>query len=147
MSASQDSKNSALFNWLSEAWVKILFQPDDDLAVNTFNKTFANDIVIKINHDHVTREEYLAYITSTRAAFNLAFIHAIEVKVWESPNGGGSLVFDGELKYVDKKTKEEQIGHAIMILDIRSDDNGELKVVQTTECVTRSAGSIKTFEG
>lgn len=47
MSASQDSKNSALFNWLSEAWVKILFQPDDDLAVNTFNKTFANDIVIK----------------------------------------------------------------------------------------------------
>ncbi|KAL6904130.1 hypothetical protein GGI43DRAFT_311545 [Trichoderma evansii] len=147
MAESQVTKHSALFNWLGENWGKILFQPDDDLALSAFDKTFAKDIVIKINHDHAPREAYLAYVTSTRANFDLTLLHAIEVKVWESPNGGGSLVYDGELKYHDKKTGEEQTGHVVMIVDIRKGDDGELQVVQTTECVTRSEGSVKTFEG
>lgn len=56
-------------------------------------------------------------------------------------------MYDGALKYTNKKTGEEQTGQAIMVMDVRKDDNGELKVVQTTECVTRSEGSVKTFEG
>ncbi|KAM0487153.1 hypothetical protein ACHAPX_000422 [Trichoderma viride] len=147
MAASQNDKNSDLFNWVTEVWKKVLFQPDDEIAVNTFQKYFAKDIVIKINHDPVPREAYYGYITSTRAAYDLTLIHGKEVKVWESPNGGGSLVYDGALNYTDKKTGEEQTGHVIMILDIRKDENGEMKIVQTTECVTRSEGSVKAFEG
>ncbi|KAM0457407.1 hypothetical protein ACHAPV_003318 [Trichoderma viride] len=147
MAASQDGKNSDLFNWVSQVWEKTLFQPDDETAVNTFQKYFAKDIVIKINHDHVSRDDYFGYITSTRAAYKLTLTHSKEVKVWESPNGGGSLVFDGALNYTDKKTGEEQTGHVVMILDIRKDDDGEMKIVQTTECVTRSEGSVKAFEG
>lgn len=56
-------------------------------------------------------------------------------------------MFDGALNYTDKKTGEEQTGHVVMILDIRKDDDGEMKIVQTTECVTRSEGSVKAFEG
>lgn len=48
MTASQDGKNSDLFNWVSEVWEKVLFQPDDEIAVNTFQKYFAKDIVIKL---------------------------------------------------------------------------------------------------
>ncbi|KAL7900362.1 hypothetical protein HDV63DRAFT_310700 [Trichoderma sp. SZMC 28014] len=147
MEASQNRENSDLFDWASGVWKKVLFQADDEVAVNTFQKYFAKDIVIKINHDHVPREAYHGYITSTRAAYNLTLIHEKEVKVWESPNGGGSLVYDGAVKYTDKKTGEEQTGHVIMVIDIRKDDNGEMKIVQTTECVTRSEGKVKAFEG
>lgn len=48
MAASQDGKNSDLFNWVSQVWEKTLFQPDDETAVNTFQKYFAKDIVIKL---------------------------------------------------------------------------------------------------
>ncbi|PON27152.1 hypothetical protein TGAM01_v204101 [Trichoderma gamsii] len=147
MAASQNDEKSDLFNWVTEVWKKVLFQPDDEIAVNTFQKYFAKDIVIKINHDHVPREAYYGYITSTRAAYDLTLIYGKEVKVWESPNGGGSLVYDGALNYTDKKTGEEQTGHVIMVLDIRKDDNGEMRIVQTTEVVTRSEGSVKAFEG
>lgn len=56
-------------------------------------------------------------------------------------------MYDGAVKYTDKKTGEEQTGHVIMVIDIRKDDNGEMKIVQTTECVTRSEGKVKAFEG
>lgn len=56
-------------------------------------------------------------------------------------------MYDGALNYTDKKTGEEQTGHVIMVLDIRKDDNGEMRIVQTTEVVTRSEGSVKAFEG
>ncbi|KAL7924441.1 hypothetical protein ACQKWADRAFT_331400 [Trichoderma austrokoningii] len=98
MAVSQDSKNSDLFNWVSGVWEKILFLPDDEISVNTFQKYFATDIVIKINHDHVSREAYLGYIASTRAANDLTLIHEKEIEVWESPNGGGSLVHDGVVR-------------------------------------------------
>jgi hypothetical protein len=48
MAASQNDKNSDLFNWVTEVWKKVLFQPDDEIAVNTFQKYFAKDIVIKL---------------------------------------------------------------------------------------------------
>lgn len=47
MAASQNDEKSDLFNWVTEVWKKVLFQPDDEIAVNTFQKYFAKDIVIK----------------------------------------------------------------------------------------------------
>jgi hypothetical protein len=47
MASSQNRENSDLFSWVSEVWKKILFQPDDEIAVNTFQKYFAKDVVIK----------------------------------------------------------------------------------------------------
>jgi quinolinate synthase len=48
MAASENAKGSDLFNWVSEVWKKVLFQPDDEFAVNTFDKYYAKDIVIKL---------------------------------------------------------------------------------------------------
>lgn len=47
MEASQNRENSDLFDWASGVWKKVLFQADDEVAVNTFQKYFAKDIVIK----------------------------------------------------------------------------------------------------
>ncbi|KAM0263531.1 hypothetical protein ACHAQJ_001150 [Trichoderma viride] len=147
MAATQDSENSALFHWLSDFWQKVLFQTDDELAVSTFENCVAKDIVIKINHDHVPREAYFGYVTGTRAAHHLTLLSAKELKVWEAPGGGGSIVYEGELMYNDKKTGEKQTGSVVMIVDIRKDDSGKMTIVQSTEVVTRSSGSVNTFTG
>lgn len=102
---------------------------------------------IRINHDHVPREAYFGYITSTRAAHHLTLLSQKELKVWEAPGGGGSIVFEGELMYSDKKTGEKQTGAVVMIADIRKGETGNLIIVQSTEVVTRSSGSVNTFTG
>ncbi|KAL7911748.1 hypothetical protein GGI35DRAFT_491875 [Trichoderma velutinum] len=145
MANSLESKNSPLFEWVSEYWRKLLFQPDDELAVSTFDSCMAKDVTIKINHDHVPRQVYFEYITSTRAAHDLTLLSQKQVKVWEAPGGGGSLVYEGELMYNDKKTGEQQTGSVVMIADIRKGDDGNLTIVQSTEVATRSEGKIKTF--
>ncbi|UKZ79861.1 hypothetical protein TrVFT333_007624 [Trichoderma virens FT-333] len=147
MATSQESENSALFKWLSEYWHQFLFQPDDELAVNTFESCMAKDVTIKINHDRVPREVYFGYITSTRAAHYLTLLSQEELKVWEAPGGGGSIEYKGELMYSDKKTGEKQTGVVVMIADIRKGETGNFTIVQSTEVVTRSAGRVNSFTG
>ncbi|KAL6799951.1 hypothetical protein J3E68DRAFT_448362 [Trichoderma sp. SZMC 28012] len=145
MATSHESENSPLFEWLSEYWHNLLFQPDDELAVNTFESRMAKDVTIKINHDHVPRQVYFEYITGTRAAHDLTLISQKQLKVWEAPGGGGSIAYEGELMYNDKKTREKQTGSVVMIADIRKGDDGKFTIVQSTEIATRSEGKIKTF--
>lgn len=65
--------------------------------------------------------------------------------MWEAPGGGGSIAYEGELVYNDKKTGEQQTGSVVMIADIRKGDDGNFTIVQSTEIATRSEGKIKTF--
>lgn len=47
MATSHDRENNTLFEWLSEYWHNLLFQPDDELAVSTFESRMAKDVTIK----------------------------------------------------------------------------------------------------
>ncbi|KAL7952239.1 hypothetical protein V8C34DRAFT_299758 [Trichoderma compactum] len=133
MATSRESENSALFEWLSEYWHNLLFQPDDELAVKTFESRVAKDVTIKIDHDYVPRQVYFEHITSTRAAHDLTLLSQKQLKVWEAPGGGGSIIYQGDFMYNDKKTGEKQAGSFIMIADICKGDDNNFTIVHSTE--------------
>ncbi|KAK4085077.1 uncharacterized protein Triagg1_67 [Trichoderma aggressivum f. europaeum] len=133
MATSCESENSALFKWLSEYLHNLLFQPDDELAFNTFETCVAKDVTMKINHDYIPRQAYFEHIMDDRACHGLALISQKQLKVWEAPGGGGSIIYEGELVYNDKKTGEKEVCAFVMIADISKGDDGNFTIVHSTE--------------
>ncbi|KAL6872874.1 hypothetical protein J3F83DRAFT_731247 [Trichoderma novae-zelandiae] len=140
MAGSDKKESSALFKWLDEVWHKILLQPDDELAVRTFESCLAKDVRVKINHDPITREAFFGYVTSTRATHTMTQLHKTEIKVWEAPGGGGCVVDEAVVAFKSKETGESYTGTVVMVSDVRVGEDGTMTIVETTEVVTRSSG-------
>ncbi|TFB00420.1 hypothetical protein CCMA1212_007751 [Trichoderma ghanense] len=139
MATSSEKDNSALFNWLDKVWRNILLQPDDELAVSSFESYIAKDVRVKINHDSISREAFFAYVTSTRATHTMTQLSKKEIKVWEAPGGGGCVVDEAVVVFKNKETGESYTGTVVMVSDVRAGEDGKLTIVETTEVVTRSS--------
>ncbi|PTB76388.1 hypothetical protein M440DRAFT_1356318 [Trichoderma longibrachiatum ATCC 18648] len=139
MATSREKKNSALFEWLNQVWHDILLQPDDELAVSSFESYIAKEARVKINHDLITRDAFFGYVTSTRATHTMTQLSKKEIKVWEAPGGGGCVVDEAVVVFKHKETGESYTGTVVMVSDVRVGENGKLIIVETTEVVTRSS--------
>ncbi|KAH0491042.1 hypothetical protein TgHK011_002488 [Trichoderma gracile] len=138
MPPSSEQGTSALFKWLDKVWHNILLQPDDELAVSSFESCIAEDVRVKINHDSITREAFFGYVTSTRATHTMTQLSKKEIKVWEAPGGGGCVVDKAVVVFKHKETGESYTGTVVMVSDVRVGEDGKLTIVETTEVVTRS---------
>ncbi|PTB66810.1 hypothetical protein BBK36DRAFT_1118092 [Trichoderma citrinoviride] len=139
MAESSEKANSSLFKWLDEVWHNILLQPDDKLAVSSFESYIAKDVRVKINHDFITREAFFGYVTSTRASHTLTQLSKKEIKVWEAPGGGGCVVDEAVVVFKNKETGESYTGTVVMVSDVRVGEDGKMTIVETTEVVTRTS--------
>ncbi|EGY17896.1 hypothetical protein HYQ45_013617 [Verticillium longisporum] len=127
------TESQTLGQWVTELNTTLFFQPDDELARRAVEEHIDTSLVVKINHNVYTYDQFKPGIQHARSS-RISVLETFSVLLeWEDPvKKDGVVAVLSTWSTVDKASGEEKKHTTVIIWEIKLID-GKRKVTAQTE--------------
>ncbi|KAK7726431.1 hypothetical protein SLS57_003518 [Botryosphaeria dothidea] len=120
-------------DWVDQAFNAIFFHSDDALAIKSFEDHFDPGLLVRLNHDRFTYDQYKEAVKHARSTDIITLDSSEEILKWDdAEKKGGTVAHLTKFTTKNKKTGQETKSTSLILSAVKWVD-GKRVITEITE--------------